>query len=243
MLAEGRTAVPASGMGAIPAQLAERLRPNAIHTGVDVAAVDVVDGRAQGVTLATGETIAASHVVVATDRPDALLPGGPASAPPPPMLGCTTIYFSAAAPPLPGRALWLNATEGAAVSHAVTITDVAPEYATMDPPRRHLLAATALGDAAALDDATLEARARADVRTMRGTWALSGALPDLRLVAIERVPHAQYAQPPGTRERRSPVRTAVVRLWRASEAVHTSSLEGAARGGVLAARAVAESGV
>ena len=78
---------------------------------------------------------------------------------------------------------------------------------------------------------------------MRGTWALPGAFPALRLVAIERVPHAQFAQPPGTRGRRMPAHTAVPRLWRAGEMAHTSSLEGAARGGLMAARAVAGVGV
>jgi phytoene dehydrogenase-like protein len=246
MLVEGRTAVPAAGMGAIPAQLAARLRPGAVRTGTEVATVDVRDGRARGVTLCSGETIAAAHVVLATELAGPLLPPlSPASAPPTPpaALGCTTLYFSADSAPLPGRALWLNAAEDAVVSHAVTITDVAPEYATADPPRRHLLAATAVGDAATLDDATLEARARAEVRTMRGTWALPGAFPDLRLVAIERVPYAQFVQPPGTVGRRASVTTSVARLWRAGETVHTSSLEGAARGGELAARAVADAGV
>jgi hypothetical protein len=240
MLAEGRTAVPASGMGAIPAQLAARLRPGAVRTGVDVAALDVREGRAHGVTLRTGETIAAAHVVLATERPDALLPGAVPAAPPA-ALGCTTVYLSAGEAPLPGRALWLNAAEGAVVSHAVTITDVAPEYATADPPRGHLLAATVLGDAATLDDATLVERVRADVLTMRGTWALTGAFPELRVVAIERVPYAQFAQPPGMRARRASVRMEVARLWRASETVHSSSLEGAAQGGVMAAHAVAGS--
>jgi hypothetical protein len=240
MLAEGRTAVPASGMGAIPAQLAARLRPGAVRTGADVASLVVGDGRARGVTLRTGETIDAADVVIATERAEALLPGA-APSPPSSALGCTTVYLSADESPLPGRALWLNAAEPAVVSHAVTMTDVVPEYATSDPPRRHLLAATVLGEAATLDDATLVERVRADVRTMRGTWALTGAFPELRLVAIERVPYAQFAQPPGMRARRASVRMEVARLWRASETVHSSSLEGAARGGVMAAHAVAGS--
>jgi hypothetical protein len=68
-------------------------------------------------------------------------------------------------------------------------------------------------------------------------------LPDGALVpvAVERVPYAQYAQPPGAAGRRTPPTTRIRGLWRASEEAHTSSLEGAARGGVQAARALMSS--
>jgi hypothetical protein len=57
-------------------------------------------------------------------------------------------------------------------------------------------------------------------------------------VAIDRVPYAQFAQPPGARARRTPATAGLPGLWRASETAHSSSLEGAARGGRLAADAL-----
>jgi hypothetical protein len=117
------------------------------------------------------------------------------------------------------------------VSHAVTLTEVAPEYA---PPGRHLLAATAVGDAATLDEGTLLARARHDLATLRGA-----PLPPLEHLATWRVPYAQYPQPPHFREHRPSIAAAGVRgLWLASELLHSSSLDGAARGGRDAALAI-----
>ncbi|HEY0779439.1 MAG TPA: hypothetical protein VGD56_15840, partial [Gemmatirosa sp.] len=57
-------------------------------------------------------------------------------------------------------------------------------------------------------------------------------------VAVERVPYAQFPQPPGTRARRTSAATSLPGLWRASETAHSSSFEGAARGGTGAAEAV-----
>ena len=60
----------------------------------------------------------------------------------------------------------------------------------------------------------------------------------LSRVAVWRVPYAQFAQPPGGREHRPTIACGIPGLWRASEVLHSSSLEGAARGGQDAARAV-----
>jgi hypothetical protein len=72
---------------------------------------------------------------------------------------------------------------------------------------------------------------------MRRAAALDDG-PALVPVAVERVPYAQFAQPPGARARRTPASGGLAGLWRASETAHSSSLEGAARGGTLAAQAV-----
>jgi hypothetical protein len=52
------------------------------------------------------------------------------------------------------------------------------------------------------------------------------------------VPYAQFAQRPGAVARRTPAAGGVPGLWRASETSHSSSLEGAARGGRLAAQGI-----
>lgn len=234
MLAEGRTGVPRDGMGAMTAQLAGSLRPGTVHCGKAVAAVRTADGRVQGVTLADGTGIDASAVVLATDAPALAMLARTAGADvhvPTAVRGVTTCYFASSTLVLPGRALWLNAAEPATVSHAVTVTEVAPEHA---PAGMHLLAANSVGPAADLPDDALELAVRRDLAMMAGR-----SLPaDLRLLAIERVPVAQVAQPPRPTLAQVPVRTNVEGLMLASELWHSSSLEGAARAGEAAALAL-----
>lgn len=235
MLADGDTVVPAAGMGAITAQLAGTLRPGTVQTGVAVEAVMVHEGRASGVRLADGAVMEASQVVLATDAPSAqrlALTVGVSLPEPSGALGCTTVYYTAARSPIPGKALWLNADAGAVVSHAVTLTDVAPEYAR---DGRMLIAATAVGEPAALDEARFDQAARTELARMGNVRE-----EDARLerVGFWRVPYAQFAQPPGWRELRPTIACGMPGLWRASETLHSSSLEGAARGGLSAAQAV-----
>jgi phytoene dehydrogenase-like protein len=233
MLAEGRTAVPAAGMGAIPLQLAAQLPAGTVRTGTRVRALLVEQGQARGVLLDDGSALLATSVVLATDVLEAQAitdPIGLALVEPRAVLGCTTLYYGSDRALLPGKALWLNARADATVSHAVTISEVAPSYA---PAGRHLVAATVLGEAATYDDAELDRRVRRDLGTM------SGGSAALDRLAIWRVPLAQFAQPvlQGDVTAPSP-RTSLPGLLRASEVLHSSSLEGAARGGQMAARAV-----
>ena len=234
MLAEGRTAVPAAGMGAIAAQLAAGLPPGTVRVHASVARVLRDETGVRGVVLQDGETIHAAQVVLATDAPAlaVLAASAQVDVPVPDAgLGCATVYLRSRTPLLSGTALWLNAAPDATVSHAVTISNVAPTYA---PAGDALTAATVLGAAATLDDATLVARVRNDLARMSGTAEAAQA----ELLAVWRVPFSQYAQPPGSVSRRVPAVTSLPGLFVASEVAHTSSLEGAARGGVAAADAV-----
>lgn len=232
MLSEGDTAVPARGMGAITAQLAATLGTDAVRTGAGVRAlVRDADGIC-GVLLASGETIATRAVVIATEPAAAATlareVGGTLEVPRE-ARGCTTILFTADEAPLPGKAIWLNAGPGALVAHAVTLTEVAPEYA---PAGRHLLSATIVTEGAStLDDLALIDRAVADLRRMAG-----GELPALVPIDVTHVPYAQFAQRPGYRARRPAPDLGVRGLTLASELLHSSSLEGAARGGQQAAQ-------
>jgi phytoene dehydrogenase-like protein len=236
MLAEGRTAVPANGMGAIPAQLAAQLPEGSVRCNTRVRSLHTTDARASGVVLDDGTLLPAHDVVLATDLVTAHALTDTvrvALQEPRSILGCTTVYYSASSAVLPGRALWLNARPEAVVSHAVTLTEVAPSYA---PVGRHLIAATVLGEAATHDDATLDAAVRRDLGLMAPT-PVSEALSH---VATWRVPLAQFAQPvlAADASGRRSAHTALPNLWRASEVLHSSSLEGAARGGQQAAHAV-----
>ena len=236
MLSEGSTVVPARGMGAIPEQLATHLPADCVRTGTRVVRVNTDEGRATGVLLSDGTRVDARHVVLAADAPGAAAlvhTTGEALQAPASGLGSTTLYFSAPTAPLPGRSLWLNASPDAVISHAITLSEVVPEYA----PGQALLAATAVGRAADESDDVLIAGAYRELATMCVVAGLS-PLPRLTPVAIYRVPYSQFAQPPGRRIPDVAISPAVSGLWRASEVLHSSSLEGAARGGRDAARAV-----
>jgi phytoene dehydrogenase-like protein len=245
MLAEGKTVVPARGMGALTQQLAARLVAGTVRTGVAVQSLTVGEGRATGVVLAGGEVLPAAQVIIATDAPAAArlaATAGVQIATPSGARGTTTLYFTTrGVSPIPGRALWLNADAAAVISHAVTITDVAPDYA---PRGVSLIAASAVGDAADRSDAELESAARRELAAMAIAAGDAGAemkTAALSRVAIWRVPYAQFAQPPGWQDHRPTVACGIAGLWRASEVLHSSSLEGAARGGQDAARAVLHS--
>lgn len=233
MLAEGDTAVPAAGMGAISRQIADQLRPGTVRLGTPVGRVDARAGRVAGVAL-DDDSLGARNVVLATEAPVVerlTATAGASYTLPPGALACATVYWSADDAPLPGKALWLNGDPRAVVSHAVTLTEIAPEYA---PAGRHLLAATAVGGAAELSDEALIGGALRDLAALRGE-----PLPRMEYIATWRVPYAQYPQPPHFRERRPSIAAGGVSgLWLASELLHTSSLDGAARGGRDAALAI-----
>lgn len=237
MLAEGKTAVPEGGMGAITAQMAKLLPIDVVRCNTRVRALNAENGRVVGATLDDGTLLDARDVVLATDliTAHALTESiGAHLNEPRQVLGCTTVYYSAASAVLPGRALWLNARRDATVSHAITLTEVVANYA---PRGQHLIAATVLGDAATHDDTRLDAAVRNDLARM-APGATADALDALTRLAIWRVPFSQYAQPVLTSGTGVPAsaRTAIQGLWRASETAHSSSLDGAARGGQLAAR-------
>jgi protoporphyrinogen oxidase len=235
MLADGDTVVPAGGIGALTRQMADRLTPGTVRTGQAVRGLVVTDGRVTGVRLDDDRVLDAAQVVLATDAPMAVTLAATAGLTlpePTGARGCTTLYFTARTTPIPGKALWLNANPDAVVSHAVTLTDVAPEYASGG---RTLVAATILGDAATLPDDTLDAVARRELCAM---GRVSEERAALERVALWRVPYSQYEQAPGWRQQRPSIACGIPGLWRASETLHSSSLEGAARGGEMAAKAL-----
>jgi phytoene dehydrogenase-like protein len=239
MLARGQTVVPANGIGAIAHQLAARLPAHCIRTGAPVARIDRSAGAITGVTLQSGETLPATHVVLACDPPglaSLAATAGLRVTIPDGQLGCCTVYLGAREALLAGQSLWLNAAPRATVSHAITISNVAPSYA---PSGQTLTAATVLGVAAELPDDALVRRVRSDLGEMGGQHQAANRA---ELLAIWRVPYSQYAQSPGSVERRVPAATSQSGLFIASELGHTSSLEGAARGGLAAAEAVLCSG-
>ena len=177
MFSEGYAAVPATGMQAIPEQIAAGLTPEAVRLG---ARVDAVTDRS--VTLASGETVDAEAVVVATDGPEAhrLTGTGTTAA-----KGTVCLYWAADAPPVDSATLLLDGTGSGPVNNAQVMSNVAPEYA---PEGQALVGASVIG-AGLGDDAALERAARAQLRGWFGAqtdgWRflradrVTYALPDL----------------------------------------------------------------
>lgn len=232
MFAAGDAAVPARGMGEIARQLAARLPAGAVTLGAPVAAVmadDPTDGPRQVVraTLADGTVVTARAVVVATgEAAAARLLDLPA---PPPGRGLTCLYFDAPEPPLPAPVLALDGDGDGPVTNLAVMSVVAPGYA---PPGRALVAAVVVG-LPALDDATLEAAARAQLAGWFGA-----AVDGWRHLRTYRIADALPDQSPGRHT--PPLRPAAIGggLFVAGDHRTNGSIDGALLSGRRAAEAV-----
>jgi phytoene dehydrogenase-like protein len=253
MLSAGATAVPATGMGAIPAQLAERAeRAGAtIETGRPVSGVSGADRPASetlgSVTVDSGgeatlvledETVDAEAVIVATDPPTARdltdVPSIPTGS-----RGCVTQYLA-----LPretaldgARRLVLNpTTEGP--NQVAPLSAVAPEYA---PEGRSLLSATYLGSPGAdgvpgpfdADDGDLLGRTRETLER----WYPERDFGGMELLETDRIGFAQFRQPPGFREGLPAVDAPDGDVFLAGDYTRWSSIQGAMASGRDAATA------
>ncbi|WP_299268700.1 NAD(P)/FAD-dependent oxidoreductase [Halorientalis sp.] len=226
MLAEGKTVVPARGMGAISEQLADRARAAGaeIELGTTVESLDATDG---SVTVETnGETLGADGAVVATDPPtaaaltDATVPTETS--------GCVTQYYG-----LPGhveletgKKIVLNARD-AEPNQIAPLSAVAPEYA---PDDRTLVSATWLGHP---EDGVDVLCARA--REALGQWYPARQFDGLELLRTDRIDVAQFTQPPGFRTDLPAVDAPDGPVVLAGEYTQWSAIQGALEGGRVAA--------
>jgi phytoene dehydrogenase-like protein len=152
-LSEGQSVLPSRGMHALPLQMASRLSEGTIHLNTRV---NTVEGAK--VTLASGESITARAVVVATDGPTASsLLGIPLVESR--KVGC--VYFSADAPPTKEKYVVLDGTGNGPVLNVAVISNVAPSYAPAD---KHLIVAALPG----VTDGDLEAMSRQQLRSWWG---------------------------------------------------------------------------
>lgn len=217
MAALGDNAVPAAGMGAIPAQLAAGLPPGTVLCDAPVAAV-----RADGVTRVDGAEEPAAAVVIATDAPAAArLLGRPA----PRSRTTTTAWFAADAPPVAGPWLVLDGDGDGLVNHLVAMDQVAPTYA---PAGASLIAANLL-HVPELDDDALAAAIRDDLADTFGA-----AVHRWRLLRVDRIHHAL----PVGRVGPATAETVAPGLIAAGDHLASPSLNGAMASGGAAARAV-----
>lgn len=243
MLLDGDAAVPASGMGAIPAQLRDRAEASGatIRTDRTVTDVDVDDrrvtvkiarntaGTSEAATRAGNEHVFPDAVVVATDPPTA---GDLTDVRTPTEgVGCATVHVS-----LPGHQkldtegrLILNAEDGQPNTIAPMST-VAPEYA---PEDRHLYSATFLGEVSESDEELLES-----VRETLAAWYPERDFGAVGLCGVDRIEFAQFRQPPGSGHRLPTVSDPAGPVYLAGDYTRWSSIQGALESGRRAAVAV-----
>lgn len=224
MLADGAAAVPAAGMGALPAQLAARLPEGTVQLGARVTSV-----RPDGVTVTSGSssdhgrdhTVAASAVVVAVEGPAAAaLLGLPAVG----SKSVGSVWFAADDAPTDHALVVLDGTGRGPVLNAAVMTNVAPSYA---PAGRHVIATAAPGHVGEdLEDVTR--------RQLRRWWGSQVDRWDV--LRTYRIHHGQPTQPPPLRPKRS------VRLdddvFVCGDHRDTASIQGALHSGRRCARAV-----
>lgn len=228
MLAAGEIILPAEGIQQIPNQLAATLPPGTIRYHTTVSEILIEHGRVQGVRLASGEKVEAEQVVIATASPVAerllgkTLPDTPVST--------TCLYFGGDEQLYPQKKILLNTEPDGVINNAVLLTNIAPSYA---PPHKHLLSVTVLGTPA-MDDETLAENCRKEL----ASWFPGRDFQNWPLLAVYRIPFAQFAQPPGVFDELPGNNTDVEGLWLAGEYTQSSSIQGAMHSGEHAANAI-----
>jgi phytoene dehydrogenase-like protein len=228
MLATGNIILPAEGMQRIPEMLAAALPAGSLRCRARVNGLLTEDGRVSGVYLASGETISAEQVVVATDSPAAArLTGLPL---PTKARGSVCVYFSGKERLYKQRKILINTAADAYVNNAVLLSNIAPTYA---PPHRHLLSTTIL-DPGSDDDEQIAGRALAEIARWFPKYDLSG----WQMLGVYRMPFAQLEQPPGFFDVLPANTTSTAGLFLAGEYTTSSSIQGAMHSGEHAARAV-----
>lgn len=137
MFSQGSATLPATGMGAIPLQLAKRLPPETIRIRSAIASATP-----DTLSLPSGEEIPGRQVVIATQAPQTarLVPGF--SAKEPAWRSVTNVYFHAEKSPLNEAIIALNTSGEGLVNNVCVISDVAPDYA---PKGRSLISVSLLG--------------------------------------------------------------------------------------------------
>jgi phytoene dehydrogenase-like protein len=220
MIALGDTALPRDGLGAVPAQIAQRIPATAVRTHAEVTAVEP-----DRVTLADGEQIDTKVVVVATEGPAAHLLLGDA-VPDPGSRAAACCWFSLPASPLRQPFLILDGDGAGPALNVVVMSEVQPAYA---PPGQALIAAAVPGPPALAAD--LEAR----VGDQLARW-FGASSSDLQPLRTDIIPHGQPLQSPPLHPRQ---RIDLGEgLFVCGDHRDTASLQGAMFSGERTARAV-----
>lgn len=221
MLAEGGTVLPSRGMGAIPAQLAEKFPSGALRLNSRVDALHEDE-----LTLEGGETVRGRAIVIAADGPSAAHLVGEVE---PASRSVTCFYYAADEPPIAEPLLVLNGDGAGPVNNFTVISNVAPAYA---PAGKHLVSVSVLGTHL-LTDVQLGGFIIAQMKNwfgkVAGTW---------QFLRSYRIKHAQPQQFPGALE--PPQRPVRVRpgVYVCGDHRENASIHGAMTSGRRAAEAV-----
>lgn len=218
MLSTGDAAVPALGMGEIPAQLVARLPRDSVFTGCRVS--KVTPG---SVTLEDGRWIDADAVVVAVEGPAASRLVG---IPPVESRMVSCVYYDAAIAPTERRLIVLDGTSRGPALNVAVMSNVSPDYA---PAGRHLIAAAVPGS---IDD-DIEDRVSRQMETMFGP-----VVHEWRHLRTYRIPHGQPDQSPPLHPKRTV--TLGDGLFVCGDHRDTASIQGALYSGRRVAEAVAD---
>ncbi len=246
MLARGPAVLPVDGMGMIAQRAAETIQANGgmIWTGVGVAALDTApDGDAvRGVVLNDGRQVAARHVVLALDTPNAralLEEHDPATAarlardP----SGMVSAAFALERPLYAGKKILLDA----AAPDRDDRVDLLCQTTNVTRPRSpgpHILIAQSSTRGWSSVDPERYARAVGD---RIAEWAPGYPWRELsRLIDTYVNPWAQYRPAPGVRSALPGPRTALRNVILAGDAITHPSIEGAVSSGRQAAVIVHE---
>jgi phytoene dehydrogenase-like protein len=221
MLSEGDIAVPARGMGAIPAQIASHLPGNSIRLNAHADSLHENE-----LSLAGGEVVTARAIVVAADGPSAAHLVGEAE---PASRSVTCFYYSADEPPVPNPTIVLNGDGAGPVNNFAVMSQVAPSYA---PSGKSLVAVSVLGTQQ-LTEQQLGGFIIAQMKNWFGPVARSW-----RYLKSYRIPHAQPQQFPGALE--PPQRPVRIRpgIYLCGDHRDNASIQGAMVSGRRAAEAV-----
>ena len=217
----GYAAIPATGMQAIPDQLANGLPQGSVRLNTRVIRVSPGE-----VVLANGERLNARAVIVATEAPTAARLLGTAVTDPG-SCSVTTFYYAAARSPIGKPMLMLNGDGQGPITFAAVLSDVAPSYAS---PGQSLIAVSVVG---------ATSPSESDVRSQLAEWFG----PPVALWQMLRSYHFEHALPeqqvghltPWSR----PVRV-VSGLYVCGDHRDRGSIDGALASGFRAAQACAE---
>lgn len=221
MLAEGDSGLPAKGMGAIPAQLAEKFPVDAVRLNTRVEALHENE-----LELAGGETLRGRAIVVAADGPSAAPLVGEVE---PASRSVTCFYYAVEEAPVADALLMLNGDGAGPVNNFAVISNIARSYA---PTGKHLVSATVLGTHQ-LTDVQLGGFIIAQMKNwfgkVAGTW---------EFLRSYRITHAQPQQYPGALE--PPQRAVRIRpgVYVCGDHRDNASIHGAMASGRRAAEAV-----
>lgn len=235
MFASGKATLPAAGMGRIPRQMALRLDSSHIRLNTPVASLEESPEGAI-VRLASGETLRAKAVIIATNWHTAshLISTIPTAARPaftaPKSRSTTCLYFAADKAPIGEPILALNGTGRGLVNNVCVPSNVAPLYA---PKGQALVSVSVIGSPQTDDDTLITA-------TRKEMTAWFGAeVQEWRHLRTYHIEHALPDQtPPALTPPERPVRLSDA-LFIAGDHRDTASIQGALVSGRRTAEAIA----